>query len=645
MKSSRRIILLGLLLGLSLAGCPATDGGLDAAANTPGGAGASGAQGPAGPTGPSGPQGDPGVGAVGASGEIGPQGPAGPIDTRAPARPAALRVFNSPAALPPDFELRWDYDESNSVAVQFFIVYAANASIPGPSDDLILAVEPGAARGALIQLFANSGERHFRVSAVSYTGVEGELSSEYIIDTTARVALSSNRDALDRWEVFIATPGNGSDPLKVSGTTVAGGGSFNRKWSPDGRFLAFIGDRETFDTSELWIVPGDGSALPRKVSQPLVAGGDVSEFRWSPDATRLLYTADAETDEIDELYVVPADGSAAPLKLSGPLVAGGEVFLAFWSPNNRDVLFFADKEVVQGIGAYIVPADGSADPLRLSPPPVAGVLHTPAGYAFSPLGTHVLLLEFDFSILVGRLQVVTVTGEGFRDLTGALVPGGSVDLAAWSPDGTRAAFLADKLVDNVREAFVVPIDGSSEPVKVSGTLVADGDVSGNNFGWSPRGDSIAFIADAVTNDRRELFVADPGGGVEPVRIASVVPMGNISQFTWSPRGDGILYLGDRLVAGVAEMFVVTMDHFHLSYKLSGTLVAGGAGFGPRGFSADGQRVLFVADKDVDEKFEVFVSQAFGIPTMEPLRISGTLANDRDASASTFDWSPLGYRTE
>jgi len=83
---------------------------------------------------------------------------------------------------------------------------------------LISAVVPGAARQAVVLLFAESGTRNFRVSAVSLTGIEGPCSEEYAQDTTGRLAFRADKDSRDAQEPYTIP--------------AAGGDVFWSDWSP-----------------------------------------------------------------------------------------------------------------------------------------------------------------------------------------------------------------------------------------------------------------------------------------------------------------------------------------------------------------------------------------------------------------------------
>jgi len=57
------------------------------------------------------------------------------------------------------------------------------------------------------------------------------------------------------------------------------------RWSPDGRWIAFLSDRD--ERSQIWLIPTDGGEA-RKLTN--LEEGSIRGLRWSPDGTRLAFS-------------------------------------------------------------------------------------------------------------------------------------------------------------------------------------------------------------------------------------------------------------------------------------------------------------------------------------------------------------------
>jgi len=66
------------------------------------------------------------------------------------------------------------------------------------------------------------------------------------------------------------------------------------RWSPDGRYLAFVSGRQEGKGGQVWLLDRRGGEAQRLTTLK----GGVSEFAWSPDAKRLVLALDEETDSV-----------------------------------------------------------------------------------------------------------------------------------------------------------------------------------------------------------------------------------------------------------------------------------------------------------------------------------------------------------
>lgn len=621
------LVVLGLL-----GGCPqpaetdASRTGTEAITATAGLQGETGPTGPQGETGPAGPLGQPG-----APGLPGPAGEPGPIDATLPSVPENLRIFPHLGG-PPEFELRWNTPAS-PVPIQFFIVYESDAiavefepAIKEADDTLIRTTVPGAADSAVITLFPGSGIRHFRVSAVSFTGVEGPLSPEYAVDTTSRLSFVADKEIDDGFDLHVASTGGDGEPAKVSGTVR---GAFDIVWSPDGTRLAFVADKAQNQVFELYMAFATSSNEPVKASGTLVAGGDVmagggppSDPKWSPDGTRLAFIADKEVDQRRDLFVTLALDDAEPTRISGALPANAIVNAFDWSPDGTRVAFAADA-------VYVASLAGGIEPVKVS-----GTLAPLSSVSWSPDG-HRIAFAADQD-LDSRCEIYVASADG------GSVPsrvGHATEFRffsfAWSPDGSRLAIAGERAAGERIELCVVSAIDGSEPIEVSGALGPNGDVQ--RFAWSPDGQRLGFLADRETDQIPELYVSAAAGGGEPVKVSGAPGKGSVQSFAWSPDGARLAFSANKDALPVVELYVASAAGELAPVNVSGTLVAGGGvdSFDFR-WSPDGTRLAFIAEKDVDNMRELYV--AFAAGRGEPTKISGALPANGDVLS--LAWSPL-----
>jgi dipeptidyl aminopeptidase/acylaminoacyl peptidase len=71
-------------------------------------------------------------------------------------------------------------------------------------------------------------------------------------------------------------------------------GESSPRWSPDGRYIAFLSGRQEGKGAQVWLLDRRGGEAQR-ITQ---FRGGVSEFAWSPDSKRLLLVVDEETDSV-----------------------------------------------------------------------------------------------------------------------------------------------------------------------------------------------------------------------------------------------------------------------------------------------------------------------------------------------------------
>lgn len=210
---------------------------------------------------------------------------------------------------------------------------------------------------------------------------------------------------------------------------------------------------------------------------------------WAPDGSKVLCNL-WSPDGVPQPATANPDGSDFTLLNPNlPL----DLFCLSWSPDGTRLLCHSEGIANPAdAGLYTVRSSDAGDLVRVTATPPDGF--DIGQYGYSPDGSRVLFSRFDsndngtlFSVKpngTGTLRLspprLSVIDLGFFDGVGA----------DWSPNGSRAAFAAQKLSRRhfSTALFVVKADGTGlRQITPSG-------VGGISAQWSPNGDLIAFTS-------------------------------------------------------------------------------------------------------------------------------------------------------
>lgn len=103
----------------------------------------------------------------------------------------------------------------------------------------------------------------------------------------------ANREEDKNEERIWMTPASGGDAIALTAEDVS---SAHPRWSPDGKFLAFLSARNQGKT-QVWLLNRLGGEAQKLTDTPQ----DVDGFKWAPDSKRLvLVLRDAKAEELEE---------------------------------------------------------------------------------------------------------------------------------------------------------------------------------------------------------------------------------------------------------------------------------------------------------------------------------------------------------
>jgi hypothetical protein len=386
-------------------------------------------------------------------------------------------------------------------------------------------------------------------------------------------------------------------PIKLNGPLVADGGVDGSylQISPNGGRVLYLADQLTNNIFDIFSVPiGGGTAV--KLNGTFVAGQGVTGFggavQFSPDSNRVLYWADQDTNNVNELYSVPSTGGT-PVKLNGTLVTNGDVsFNPQFSLDSSWVVYLADQHADEVFELFSVPSTGGT-PVKLHPS-----------------------LPSDRDIF-----------SDFR-----------------ISSGSRVVYRGDQSTNKVHEIYSVSVAGGT-PIKLNGTLVAGAVASSPEI--TPNGSRVIYHADQVGDSSSDIFSVPITGGT-PVKL-NAPPGPSETMFccmgsrSISANSSRLWYITSRIQGGsqTFELYSASTTAAGTAAKLNAPLVAGGSvDYTTVEFSANSDRVYYRADQDTDEVFEIY-----GVPSTggTPLKLSGTMVSGGDVFQGTMQISPDSSR--
>lgn len=352
-------------------------------------------------------------------------------------------------------------------------------------------------------------------------------------------------------------------------------------------------------------VLGFAADPPIKLNAPMTEGGDASFPIISPDGRTVVYAADQEVDGRTELYSVPIGGGSTPIKLNPPL-GGNGVFsvLTRITSDSTAAVFRANGEL------FSTPIDGGTS-VRLSRTlPAGGIVFS---FRMSSDGSTVVYNADQDTDNVREVYSVPVAGGTVTRLNAPMTPGGnSFSSGRISPDGSTVIYRADQDVDEVFELYSVPIGGGSV-TKLNPPLPSGADVGDEDFEFSPDGSIVVFAVTEGTQGRRALYSVPAQGGPATRLTPPLVEGGRINFISFdrfrmiSPDGSRVVYGADQDTDQQFELFSVPIEGGTVT-RLNPPLMPGQGVDSLYEFSADGSTVVYQAFSATEP------NEVFSVPT-------------------------------
>jgi dipeptidyl aminopeptidase/acylaminoacyl peptidase len=298
---------------------------------------------------------------------------------------------------------------------------------------------------------------------------------------------SANRDE-DKFEERIwMTPAVGGDAIALTAESVS---SSHPRWSPDGRFLAFLSARNDGKT-QVWLLNRQGGEAQKLTDTPQ----DVNDFDWAPDGKRLvLVLRDATPDELEAAKSKDKDKSDdgpkdKKAKTQKPWVVDRLQF-------KRDTIGYLDRR-----------------------------------------RTHLYVFE-----IAGK-ALTQVTSGDFDD-----------DEPEWSPDGTRIAFTSNRSQpdpDGTYNEDIWMVAADNKDKGAHPTQVTSNPGEDHQAAWSPDGKWIAYSSQLdpklfqyATKHIAIAPVPDFGGKPGEAKVLTLALDRMATQPTFAPDGKFIYFIAD-----------------------------------------------------------------------------------------------------
>jgi len=250
------------------------------------------------------------------------------------------------------------------------------------------------------------------------------------------------------------------------------------RWSPDGKYLAFLSSRESKNGSQLWLMDRRGGEA-RKISD---IKGDLGDYDWAPDGSKIVMVIEDPENKTDKepktpkpirvdryhfkqdyqgylenlhshLYLLDIDTKKLDTLTKGNYDESSPV----WSPDGKTIAFVSNR-------AEDPDRSSNTDIFTIEARPNATIkqITTWKGHdgspQWSPDSKRIAYLRestdagytmYDMNVLC----IMDADGKNIVDVTGALDR--PADSPAWSKDGKSIAFLVDD--DRERYAAVYTI--------------------------------------------------------------------------------------------------------------------------------------------------------------------------------------------
>ncbi|WP_347357643.1 DPP IV N-terminal domain-containing protein [Bdellovibrio sp.] len=363
-------------------------------------------------------------------------------------------------------------------------------------------------------------------------------------------------------------------------------------FSPNSRYIAYRTDRAMATCLELFVYDLQ-TRTDSRVTVPCASTSmDLGSFVWSDNSTKIAFSQALVATRFD-LHVANPDGSNL-VRLTTATVTRNGLYQGYndtammFTPNGQKVIYQADLSGVTPTVAgemkfdlYASNADGSGSPVLLTTQSIPSIIR-------------------NYPIL----QV--------------------------SPQGDRVAYISDMEVDGKYEMYLSAVDGSSTRKLSPPISNVEGDVLSGNlqyfFDWNRN--TVLMLSDDTIDLVYGLYKSSLSLVVSaPVKVnMPVVRSGDYAGATPSVDGTKFLFRGNPSVDAEMHLYATDANGSNLQ-RVTKDYVSGGGKLGQFVFTANGAKVIYIADQDTAGVSELYVGDSSG---GSPLKVSVPITNPNGA---------------
>ena len=347
-----------------------------------------------------------------------------------------------------------------------------------------------------------------RIQSVGEVAIQPDGSQiAYTLTVPREVGIEVNGPA---WtELHVVRTDGGDDRPFVSGRV----NILQPRWSPDGRYLAYLAKRQDDDHRSIYVIPAEAGESVKLIEYET----DIQDYDWRPDGRAVAFIAkepvpadlvalraqgfnqqayeedvQARRVFVAELPNGPGGAAATSRRVEG---ISGHPYHVVWAPDGRRLLVDpAPTPLIDDRYMYrrlqVIDAETGTVQARIENPGKLGA------FRWSPDGKSIAMISAaDFNDpKEGRLMVVPAEGGALRDILPDLE--GHVETFAFAPNG-RIVYTASVGVGS--RLGRVRMDGRDDEIFYEGT-----DPVLDYLSLDARGRQVALIAESPTM-AREVF--------------------------------------------------------------------------------------------------------------------------------------------